>query len=175
MRNVTIALVLFVAAGAQAQKGSKARAGGATAEAQKAIDKMDELYNAHDAKGMVAMLDKDVIGGGPYLGSKLENYESMKTMIEQATAAGGRIERQNVEVRAEPDGDTAWYIADYVMIPKVGPGMLPVRRPVRETGVLVRHGKEWKLASWGLAVLAQAPPPPATKTGAAPPPVPAQR
>lgn len=178
MRNVTIAAVILVAAaGAQAQeqaakpekapKAEHARGGhGAAAEAQKALDKMDELYNAHDAKGLIAMLDKNVVGGGPYLGSKLEDYESMKTTIEQMAAAGGHLARQNVVFKVDEDGDTAWYVADYLMIPKVPPGALPVRRPMRESGVLVRHGREWRLAGWQLASLVPAPPAPAAPQNA---------
>ena len=55
--------------------------------------------------------------------------------------------------KPDEDGNSAWYIADYTFIPKVPPGALPVHRKMRESGVLVRHGKEWKFAMTHMSVL----------------------
>ena len=165
MRIVTIAgLLLVTAAGAaQAQKGTRAEA--AVAAAEKAIDKMDAAYNAHDGKTLAAMLDKGYIGAGPFVGTKVEGYEASKAHLESEMAAGGRIQRQALTVKADDDGDTAWYIADYLYIPKVPPGALPMRKPMREAGVLVRRGKEWKLAMSTEAMLQLAPRKPAPPPG----------
>jgi hypothetical protein len=143
MRNVTLAVVLLVAgtAGAQGGKGKDA-----TAAAKAAIDKADQAFNAHDAKALAAMLDKSYFGEGPTVSAKFDSPEAMGTHLEAVLAKGGRLMREGLTVKPDEDGNSAWYIADYVFIPKVGPGMLPVHRKMRESGVLVKRGKDWKFA-----------------------------
>ncbi|HWE29837.1 MAG TPA: hypothetical protein VHB97_17625, partial [Polyangia bacterium] len=58
----------------------------------------------------------------------------------------GHITRDGLTIKADEDGDSAWYIADYTFVPKVPPGALPVHRKMRESGMLVKRGKEWKFA-----------------------------
>jgi hypothetical protein len=144
MRNVTFACVLLVAGVASAQ-GSKSKS---AAEAAKAtIDKADELFNAQNTKGLAALFDKSYFGAGAAVSDKYDSPEAVTSMLEQMlTKGGGHLNREGLTIKADDDGDTAWYIADYVFIPKVGPGMLPVHRKLRESGVLVRRGKEWKYA-----------------------------
>jgi len=143
MRNVTFALVLLAAgsAGAEAQK-SKDAAKAATA----AVDKSDEAFNAHDAKALAAMLDKTYFGEGPTVSAKFDSPEAMSTHLEGMLAKGGRLTREGLTLKADDDGGSAWYVADYTFIPKVPPGALPVHRKLRESGVLVKRGKEWKFA-----------------------------
>ena len=143
MRNVTFALVFLVAGAAQADKD---KAKDAAAAAKAAIDKADEAYNAHDAKALGAMLDKSYFGEGPSLSAKYDSPEKMVDHLTTMLAKGGRLMRDAIVIKADDDGGTAWYIADYIFIPKVPPGALPVRRPMRESGVLIKHGKEWKFA-----------------------------
>lgn len=143
MRNVTFALVLLVAAAAQADKD---KAKDAAAAARAALDKADELFNAHDAKGLGAMLDKSYFGGGAEMSNKYDSPEAMTERMTAMLAKGGHLTRNALVIKADDDGGSAWYIAEYVFIPKVGPGVLPVRRPMRESGVLVKRGKEWKFA-----------------------------
>jgi len=160
MRNVTFAVVMLVAVGAGAQKGKDATAG-----ARAAIDKADEAFNAHDAKALGAMLDKTFFSEGPTVSAKFDTAEAMKTHLEQMAAAGGRMTRDGLTVKAEEDGDTAWYVADYTFIPKVPPGAMPVHRKMREAGVLVKRGKEWKFAMWHMSAV-QPDPEPTTQTAA---------
>ena len=146
MRNVTFAVVLAMVAGAGAAQADKDKAKDAAAAAKAAIDKADEAFNAHDAKALGAMLDKSYFGEGATISAK---YDSPEAMIEHMTAMlakGGRIIREGLTIKADEDGGSAWYIAEYTFIPKVSPGALPMRRPIRESGVLVKRGKEWKFA-----------------------------
>ncbi|MCU1282827.1 MAG: SnoaL-like domain [bacterium] len=145
MRNVTFAVVLLVVAGgAGAAQADKDKAKDAATAAKAAIDKSDEAFNAHDAKALGAMLDKSYFGEGPTISAKFDSPEPMIAHLTEMLAKGGRLMRDGLTVKADEDGGTAWYIADYVFIPKVPPGALPVRRPMRESGVLVKRGKEWK-------------------------------
>jgi ketosteroid isomerase-like protein len=141
MRNVTFALVLLAAGAAGAQKGKDA-----AAAAKAALDKSDEAFNAHDAKALAAMLDKTYFGAGPTVSAKYDTPEAMSTMLEGMLAKGGHITREAVTIKPDEDGNSAWYVADYTFVPKVPPGALPVHRKMRESGVLVKHGKEWKFA-----------------------------
>ncbi len=153
MRNVTFAVVLLVA-GAAAAQGTKSKGGGAAeAAAKAAIDKADEAFNAHDAKALAAMLDKSFFGEGPTLSAKFDTEEAMAKHLEEMMAKGGRLTREGLTVKTDEDGDTAWYIAEYVFIPKVPPGALPVHRKMRESGVLVKRGKEWKFAMTHMSVV----------------------
>ena len=150
MRNVTFALVLLVGgvAGAEAQKGKDAAAG-----AKAAIDKADEAFNAHDAKALAAMVDKSYFGEGPTVSAKFDSPEAFTKHIEEMAAKGGRLIREGLTIKPDEDGNSAWYIADYTFIPKVPPGALPVHRKMRESGVLVKHGKDWKFAMTHMSVV----------------------
>jgi len=150
MRNVTFAVVLMVGgvAGAQGPKAKDAVAG-----AKAALDKADEAFNAHDAKALAAMLDKSFFSEGPTVSQKYESPEAMATALEATLAKGGRMSREAVTIKPDEDGNSAWYIADYVFVPKVPPGALPVHRKMRESGVLVKHGKEWKFAMTHMSVV----------------------
>ena len=141
MRNVTFALVLLAAGTAGAQKSKDAAAG-----AKAALDKSDEAFNAHDAKALAAMLDKTFFGEGPTVSAKFDSPEAMATHLEAMAAKGGHITREALTIKPDEDGNSAWYVADYTFVPKVPPGALPVHRKMRESGVLVKHGKEWKFA-----------------------------
>ena len=152
MRNVTFAVALLVAGAAGAQ-GSKGKGGAAEAAARAAIDKADEAFNAHDAKALGAMLDKSYFGEGPTVSAKFDTPEAMSTHLEGLLAKGGRLTREGLTVKPDEDGNSAWFIADYVFIPKVPPGALPVHRKMRESGVLVKHGKEWKFAMTHMSVV----------------------
>jgi len=163
MRNVTFAVVLMVGgvAGAQGPKAKDAVAG-----AKAALDKADEAFNAHDAKAMAAMLDKSYFGVGPFISAKQPDVEAARAAIEQQAAAGGHLTRDGLTLKTDEDGDTAWYIADYTFVPKVPPGVLAIHRKLREAGVLVRHGKEWKLAMRGVSWVQPDPPTPVRPAGA---------
>jgi len=158
MRNVMVAAVLLVAGAAGAAEGTKGK--DAVAAATATIDKLDAAFNAGDAKAFVALIDKSYFGGGPTPSVKLD-YAGMVDHVTKMIAKGGRFIREEVTVHADDDGGAAWYIADYVFVPKVPPGALPVRRKMRESGVLVKHGKEWKLAMSHLSALQPDEQPPA--------------
>jgi ketosteroid isomerase-like protein len=150
MRNVTFAVVLL-AGGVAAAQGARGKA--ATEAAKAAIDKADEAFNAHDAKALAAMLDKSYFGEGPTVSAKFESPEAMSTHLEGMLAKGGHMNREGLTVKPDEDGNSAWYIADYVFIPKVPPGALPVHRKMRESGVLVKRGKEWKFAMTHMSIV----------------------
>jgi ketosteroid isomerase-like protein len=150
MRNVTVAVVLLVAGAAFAQ-GTKGK--DATAGATAAIDAADKAFNAHDAKALAAMIDKSFFGEGPTVSAKFDTAEAFDKHIEEMAAKGGRLIRDGLTVKPDEDGNSAWYIADYTFIPKVPPGALPVHRKMRESGVLVKHGKEWKFAMTHMSVV----------------------
>ena len=152
MRNVTFAFVVLVAGVAGAQ-GSKSKSAAAETAAKAAIDKADEAFNAHDAKALAAMLDKSYFGASPTMSGRYDSPEAMSAALEPMITQGGRMTRGALTVKTDDDGDTAWYVADYTFIPKVGPGMLPMHRRMRESGVLVKRGKEWKFAMTHMSVL----------------------
>jgi hypothetical protein len=175
MRNIAFALALTasgVAVAAENGTAAKepaakpsAKAAAAVAAATAAMDKADALFNQHDAKGLAAMLDKTFFGAGPTMSSKADSAEAMATHFEQMLAKGGRITRDGLTIKADDAGDAAWYIADYTFVPKVPPGALPVRRKMRESGVLLKRGKEWKFAMTHMSMVQpdeDAPPMPPT-------------
>jgi ketosteroid isomerase-like protein len=164
MRNVTFAVAVLVAAGgaARAQKSKEAPAG-----AMAALDKSDAAFNAHDTKAMTALYDKSFFGAGATVGKKLD-YEGIVAEIKNMLTRGGRIVRESVTMRGDEDGDTAWYIADYTFVPQVPRGALPMRRKLRESGVLVKRGKEWKLVMTHMSMLQPDEDAPPTPTTAAP-------
>ena len=142
MRNVTFALVLLVGGAAWAQ-GQKGKGAAAEAAAKAVIDKADQAFNAGDAKGLIALVDKSYFGEGPTVSAKFD-YEQFVEHITKMLAKGGHLAREGLTVKPDDDGGAAWYIADYLFVPKVPPGALPVRRKMRESGVLVKKGKDWK-------------------------------
>jgi ketosteroid isomerase-like protein len=150
MRNVTFAIVLLVAATAAAQKKEAA-----VAAAKEAIDKADAAFNAHDAKALGAMLDKSYFGAGATVSAKADSPEIAVEQLTKMLARGGNMSRTAISIKAADDGATAWYIADYVFVPKVPPGALPVHRKMRESGVLVKRGKEWKFALTHMSMVQQ--------------------
>ncbi len=149
MRNVTFALAVLVAAGgvAGAQKSKEAPAG-----AMAALDKSDAAFNAHDPKAMTALYDKSFFGAGATVSKKLD-YEGVVAEIASTVTRGGHIVRDSVTMRSDDDGSTAWYIADYTFVPQVPHGALPMRRKLRESGVLVKRGKEWKIVMTHMSML----------------------
>ncbi|HEX8954246.1 MAG TPA: nuclear transport factor 2 family protein [Polyangia bacterium] len=144
---------MILVAGAAGAQGTKGKAAADAAKA--AVDKSDEAFNAHDAKALAAMLDKTYFGEGPTVSAKFDTPEGMATHLEEIAAKGGRLVREGLTIKADDDGDAAWYIADYVFIPKVPPGALPVRRKMRESGVLVKRGKEWKFGMTHMSLVQQ--------------------
>ena len=150
MRNVTFALILLAAGSAAAEKE---KGKDAAAAAKAAIDKADEAFNAHDAKALGAMLDKSYFGEGPTVSAKFDSPEAMMTHLEGMLAKGGRLIRDGLTIKPDEDGGSAWYIADYTFIPKVPPGALPVHRKMRESGVLMKRGKDWKFAMTHMSVV----------------------
>ena len=144
MRNVTFALLLV--AGTATAQGTKTRSAAAVTAATAALDKADAAFNAHDAKALGAMLDKGYFGQGPTVSAKYDSPEAMTEHLTAMLAKGGRLTREALTIKADDDGGTAWYIANYIFIPKVPPGALPVHRKMRESGVLVKRGKDWKFA-----------------------------
>src|SRR4051812_10471439 len=155
MRNVTIMLVVLAAGGAWAES-TKGKDSAASARAF--IDKADAAFNAHDAKAMVAMLDKTVFAAGALTSQKWDGADAYKAHLEQIVEQGGRVSRDALTIKTDESGDGAWYIAEYTFIPKVPPGALPVHRKLREAGVLVRRGTEWKLAMSLLSMVHPDPP-----------------
>jgi ketosteroid isomerase-like protein len=169
MRNVTVAVVLLVAGTAGAQ-GTKAKDAAASAKAL--VDKMDAAFNAKDLKSIEAALDKGFFGEGPTVSSTFADPAAFTKHLEQMFAGpGGRMTREAMTLKTDDDGGAAWYIADYTFIPKVPPGAMPVHRKMRESGVLVKRGKEWKVAMWHMSMVQPDPPPPAgaAAPAAAPP------
>ena len=173
MRNVTFALAFLVAGAAFADKpegkaeakaesykgGDKAKEAAASAKA--ALDKFDEAWNAHDAKTTAAFLDKSFVGFGPFASAKMVDIDAGKAQLEKDAASGARMVRNSLVIKADDDGGTAWYIGDYMFSPKVPPGALPVRRPMRVSGVMVHRGKDWKLSMVNISSVQPDPPPPA--------------
>jgi ketosteroid isomerase-like protein len=145
MRNVTFALVLLVGGVASAQGKGKGAGGEAAAEAaaKATIDKADAAFNTGDAKALIALVDKSYFGEGPTVSAKLD-YDQFADHITKMLAKGGHLTRDGLTVKADEDGGAAWYIADYTFVPKVPRGALPVRRKMRESGALVKKGRDWK-------------------------------
>jgi ketosteroid isomerase-like protein len=176
MRNVTFALAFLVAGAAFADKGegkgegSKGgdKAKDAAAAAKATLDKFDEAWNAHDAKAAAAFLDKSFFGAGPFASAKMTDIEAGKAQLEKDAASGARIMRNGIVIKADESGDTAWFIGDYMFSPKVPPGALPVRRPMRVTGVLVHRGKDWKISMVNMSSVTPDPPPPVQNQPMAP-------
>ncbi|HEY2749598.1 MAG TPA: nuclear transport factor 2 family protein [Polyangia bacterium] len=152
MRNVTCALVVLVAAAGIA-RGQKGKESGkeAPAGAMAALDRSDAAFNAHDAKALIALFDKSYFGAGATVGKKLD-YDGVVAEITTMLAKGGRLVRDSVTMHGDEDGATAWYIADYTFVPQVPRGALPVHRKLRESGVLIKHGKEWRFAMTHLSM-----------------------
>ena len=149
MRKVGFVVALLVAgvvagASARAEKETKEKPKDAGAAAKAVLDKLDAAFNAGDAKALVAFYDKTYFGAGPTVSAHFE-YDTMVDHLTKMVAKGGHFTRDAVTVRADEDGDTAWFVADYTFVPKVPPGALPVRRKCRESGVMMRKGKEWKV------------------------------
>jgi hypothetical protein len=161
MRNLTVVAILLVAGSAFAQPKAKDPA----AAAKAAIDKADELFNAHDAKALGAMIDDSFFGEGPFIGAVFNDAASFRTHIEKMLAEGGRETREDITIRPDPDGNSAWFIADYTFVPKVPPGALPIHRKIRESGALVRRGKEWKFAMLHVSHVQPDPPAPVQTSG----------
>jgi hypothetical protein len=155
MRALLVATAIFAAFSAYAEKDKPEDA----AEAAKiALGRADEAFNTHDAKAFLTLFDKDLVAWGPTVTAKYEGLPSWKEHIEKMLADGGRITRSATVAKSDADGNTVWYVADYTFVPKVPPGALPVRRPMRESGVLVRRGKDWKFAFVHLSFVQPDPP-----------------
>ena len=170
MRRLTFVTVMLLAVPALAQKAGKADA--AVAGAKAALDQADEAFNKGDAKALNALLDKSFFMGGPYVSSLTPDVETAKAQIEKMFANGpiAKMTRGETTIHADESGDAAWYVAEYTFVPKVGPGVLPVHRKIRESGVLLKHGKEWKFALVHQSHVQPDPPPPAPPKPATPPP-----
>ena len=162
MRTVTIAVVLLAVASASAETPAGKDAG---ASAKAALAKLDEAYNAHDAKAFEAMLDPGFVMAGPYISSQPEDVDAAKADLEKQLAGGRRMTRESTNLKTDHDGDTAWFVSESIFVPKVPPGALPVRRHMHQTGVLVRHGKDWKLALLSMSILQLDPPAPVAPPG----------
>ncbi|MDB4970313.1 MAG: SnoaL-like domain [Myxococcales bacterium] len=173
MRNLTFALAILVAGAAHADKGESNKGGDkskdAAASAKATLDKFDEAWNAHDAKATASFLDKSFFGAGPYVSAKIGDADAARTQLEKDAASGARIVRNAIVIKADDSGDTAWYIGDYMFSPKVPPGALPVRRPMRVTGTMVRRGKDWKLSMSNISAVQPDPPASAQNQAATPP------
>jgi ketosteroid isomerase-like protein len=177
MTFVTLVLLALPAFAAEEEKGK--RYGGseaAVAAVRLMLDKADEAFNHGDAKALIANFDKGFFFGGATLSTR-QDVEAAKADVEKMFANGptAKITRGDTTIHVDETGDSAWYIAEYVLVPKVGPGVLPVHRKMRESGVLVKHGKDWKFAMVHLSQVQPDPqkpaPPPAP---AAPAPAPAK-
>jgi hypothetical protein len=148
-----IAAVLLVAAAASAEeageKAEKKKPGSPSVEKARAVvDAADKAYNEQNVNALVALLDKSYFGAGPTVGAKQDSLEAARAEFTRELTHGGRLTRDAINLHGDDDGDTVWYIADYTYVPKVGPGVLPVRRKIRTSGVVIRRGKEWKIAEW---------------------------
>lgn len=151
MTFVTLMLLALPAVAAEDDKGEHKRGGGseaAVAAVRLTMDKADEAINRGDAKALLATFDKSFFYGGATMSGRTNDLETAKADIDKMFANGpiGRLTRGDTLIHVDDTGDAAWYIAEYLMVPKVGPGMLPVHRKLRESGVLVKRGKDWKFA-----------------------------
>ena len=173
MRKLTFVTMMLAALPALAQDSDKpAKKGGggeaAVAAARLALDKADEALNRGDGKAVAAMFDKGFFYGGATMSAREMTADEAKAMIEKQFAGApiGKLTRGETTIHVDDTGDAAWYIAEYVFVPKVGPGVLPVHRKLRESGVLLKRGKEWKFAMVHQSQVQPDPPKPMT-----PPPV----
>jgi hypothetical protein len=167
MRKLTVLLVL-VAGMAHAEEADKKKAGGAVEKARAVVDASDKAFNDRDAAALIALLDKSYFGAGPTLSAKQDDLAAAKVDFERELARGGKLTRESITMHPDDAGNTVWYIADYTYVPKVGPGVLPVHRKVRQSGVVVKRGKDWKIAEWHTAFPMPDPPAPAAPPPAAP-------
>jgi hypothetical protein len=163
MRNCIVLAVLLVAPVVLAQEAGdkkKAASGGGAAieKARTVVDAADKAYNAQDVPALLALLDKSYFGAGPTVMAKQDDLAAAKIEFERELQRAGTLKREGITLRGDEDGDTVWYIADYLYVPKVGPGVLPVRRKIRTSGIVVRRGKEWKIAMWHTQFPQQDPP-----------------
>jgi ketosteroid isomerase-like protein len=171
MGKMTFVTLMLLALPAVAAEDDKSKHGGPAETAVRAtLDKADDAFNKGDAKALTALFDKAFFFGGQYMTGRFD-ADAAKADVEKTFANGpiGRLTRGDTTVHVDETGDAAWYIAEYMMVPKVGPGMLPVHRKMRESGVLVKHGKEWKLAMVHVSQLQPDP----VRPGAPPPGAPA--
>jgi ketosteroid isomerase-like protein len=167
MRSFTIAAVLLAGVAAGADEGKKDSSEAAVAAVRAALDKADDAFNRGDAKALVALCDKTFFFAGSTVSARYSGLDDARASIEQMFANGpvGKMTREATTVHVADDGNAAWYIADYTMVPRVSPGMLPVHRKLRESGVLVKRGAQWKLAMVSQSQVQLDPPkapPPAT-------------
>jgi hypothetical protein len=152
MRKLTFVTVMLFALPAVAQDEKPAKKGGggeaAVAAVRLQLDKADEALNKGDGKALAAMFDKSFFYAGATVSAKDATAEEAKANIEKQFPGTpiGRFTRGDTTIHVDETGDAAWYIAEYLFVPKVGPGVLPVHRKLRESGVLLKHGKEWKFA-----------------------------
>jgi ketosteroid isomerase-like protein len=171
MTFVTLMLLALPAVAAEDEKGEHKHGGGeaAVAAARLALDKADEAVNKGDAKALIAMFDKTFFYGGATISGRTPDVQTASADVEKMFANGpiGRLTRGDTTIHVDETGDAAWYIAEYLLVPKVGPGVLPVRRKLRESGVLVKRGKDWKFAMVHQSQVQLDPPKPAPP---APPP-----
>jgi hypothetical protein len=169
MRKLTLVAVLVVAGAAHAAESKKDKEKEAVAAATKIVDKHDAAYQTRNTEALIALLDKSFFGAGPTMSSHVNDLEAAKKAFGDEVPKTGRFVRNSITLHGCEAGDTVWYIADYLWSPKVGPGILAVRRTVRESGVIVKRGTEWKIAMLHSSLVEPdpTPAPPAT-----PPPAP---
>ena len=145
MNKLTTALVLLLSSSVLAEgKGhgkAKGHDKGHEEEATKTLTQAEEAINKHDAAAFRALLDDSYLGASVGPGDVFESADAMKTHMEKIVDDGGTLAREKLWMKTDKSGDAAWYIADYAFTPK---GAAPHK--LRASGVLVRHGKEWKLA-----------------------------
>jgi hypothetical protein len=174
MTFVTLMLLALPAVAAEEEKGKRGGGEAAVAAARLALDKADEAFNKGDARALVALFDKGFFYGGANISGRTNDAETAKSDMEKMFANGpiGKLTRGDTLVHVDETGDAAWYIAEYMFVPKVGPGVLPVHRKLRESGVLLKHGKDWKFAMVHQSQLQPDPvkPPPAPAPAPAAPP-----
>jgi hypothetical protein len=173
MRKLTFVTLMLLALPAVAAEDEKGKHGDVAAAVKAALDKADDAFNTGNAKALTAMFDKGFFYGGAYMTGRMD-LEAAKADLEKSFANGpiGRLTRGDTTIHVDETGDAAWYIAEYLMVPKVGPGQLPVHRKMRESGVLLKHGKEWKFAMVHVSQLQPDPIRPAAPPAAAATPAP---
>jgi hypothetical protein len=161
MRQLMIAAAMLVATAALAEKPAGKSEAAATA-AKAVIDAADAAFNAGDVNAMAALLDKSFFGAGAYVSAQWPDPASLKTALEKVfDRGGGRLTRDALTLHALEDGDAVWYIAEYTHVPKVPPGVMPIHRKIRESGTLLRRGREYKFVMIHTSNVAADPPPPA--------------
>src|SRR4051812_44217614 len=137
LNRIAVVALVIVAAAAATAAGKKA----AKDEAEALITKSEQATNAHDAKAFSALLDKDYFGASIRAEDKFDSPKAMQEHMEKVLAAGGTLKREGLSIKTDASGDAAWFIADYTFTPTSGEA-----RKLRSGGVMIRHGKEWKLA-----------------------------